>query len=304
MICRCRATPFRCRTRRGAERLASRLCSSRSSKFGVIVAPAMPVRRAASIKVVIANRRDALSCSPAASRLRPVKQAKLIALLQRAAREGCKGWTPTTFQAFAGDFVRAKRGGSLDRARDWLRQAQRRPARAVGARRRGDPPRTYSRIPTFVAVVEGPGGRPGSTTPSVAAVTDAGVQPVCSIRVDTDDHSFVTNGSSATTPRPGSLRLPWTMLRDIDEDTVDFRDNYDGQVRRARRCCPAGSRTCWSTGRRGIAVGMATKIPPHNLREVASGVQWYLDNFDADPTRPARAALIERIKGPTSHQRA
>ena len=50
-------------------------------------------------------------------------------------------------------------------------------------------------------------------------------------------------------------------------------------------------------GSEGIAVGMATKIPPHNLREVAAGVQWYLDNFDASDEE-LLDALMERIKGP------
>jgi DNA gyrase subunit A len=50
-------------------------------------------------------------------------------------------------------------------------------------------------------------------------------------------------------------------------------------------------------GSEGIAVGMATKIPPHNLREVAAGVQWYLDNFDASDEELLEA-LIERVKGP------
>ena len=50
-------------------------------------------------------------------------------------------------------------------------------------------------------------------------------------------------------------------------------------------------------GSEGIAVGMATKIPPHNLREVAAGVQWYLDNFDATDEE-LLDALMERVKGP------
>ena len=64
--------------------------------------------------------------------------------------------------------------------------------------------------------------------------------------------------------------LAMEMLRDIDEDTVDFQPNYDGRTQEPT-VLPARSRTCWSTARTGIAVGMATNIPPHNLREVAAG---------------------------------
>ncbi len=50
-------------------------------------------------------------------------------------------------------------------------------------------------------------------------------------------------------------------------------------------------------GSEGIAVGMATKIPPHNLREVAAGAQWYLENFEATDEE-LLAALMEHVKGP------
>ena len=66
--------------------------------------------------------------------------------------------------------------------------------------------------------------------------------------------------------------LAMEMLRDIDQDTVDFSPNYDGEHDRAGRAAEPVSRTCWSTAASGIAVGMATNIPPHNLREVAAGV--------------------------------
>ena len=56
-------------------------------------------------------------------------------------------------------------------------------------------------------------------------------------------------------------------------------------------------------GSDGIAVGMATNIPPHNLREVAAGVQWYLENFDASDDELLEA-LIERVTGRTSRPAA
>src|SRR5438445_4682516 len=90
--------------------------------------------------------------------------------------------------------------------------------------------------------------------------------------------------------------LAMEMLRDIDKDTVDFRDNYDGRSAEPV-VLPSRFPNLLVNGSEGIAVGMATKVPPHNLREIASGVQWYLDHFDAETTYLLEA-LIERIKGP------
>jgi DNA gyrase subunit A len=86
------------------------------------------------------------------------------------------------------------------------------------------------------------------------------------------------------------------MLRDIDKETVDFRPNYDGRSAEPV-VLPARFPNLLVNGSEGIAVGMATKIPPHNLREVAAGVRWYLDNFDASD-EDLLEALMERVKGP------
>ena len=90
--------------------------------------------------------------------------------------------------------------------------------------------------------------------------------------------------------------LAMEMLRDIDKDTVDVRPNYDGRSSEPV-VLPSRFPNLLVNGSEGIAVGMATKIPPHNLREVAAGVQWYLENFDATDEE-LLAALIERVKGP------
>ena len=90
--------------------------------------------------------------------------------------------------------------------------------------------------------------------------------------------------------------LAMEMLRDIDKDTVDFRPNYDGRSAEPV-VLPARFPNLLVNGSEGIAVGMATKIPPHNLREVTAGVQWYLEHFDATDDELLEA-LIERIKGP------
>src|ERR1700722_14843894 len=90
--------------------------------------------------------------------------------------------------------------------------------------------------------------------------------------------------------------LAMEMLRDINEDTVDFRENYDGRSSEPK-VLPSRFPNLLINGSEGIAVGMATKIPPHNLREVAAGVQWYLDHFDASDDE-LLDALMERIPGP------
>src|SRR5689334_17685464 len=90
--------------------------------------------------------------------------------------------------------------------------------------------------------------------------------------------------------------LAMEMLRDIDKDTVDFRDNYDGRSREPI-VLPSRFPNLLVNGSEGIAVGMATKVPPHNLREVAEGAQWYLDNFGASDEELLEA-LLERVKGP------
>ena len=90
--------------------------------------------------------------------------------------------------------------------------------------------------------------------------------------------------------------LAMEMLRDIDKETVDFRPNYDGRSQEPV-VLPARFPNLLVNGSSGIAVGMATNIPPHNLREVAEGVYWYLDHPDASDEE-LLDALIERIKGP------
>src|SRR3981081_2790903 len=73
--------------------------------------------------------------------------------------------------------------------------------------------------------------------------------------------------------------LAMEMLRDINEDTVDFPPNYDGRSQEPV-VLPARFSNLLVNGSEGIAVGMATKIPPHNLREIGAGVHWYLENFE------------------------
>ncbi len=91
-------------------------------------------------------------------------------------------------------------------------------------------------------------------------------------------------------------QLAMEMVRDIDEETVDFQDNYDGKNQEPT-ILPARFPNLLVNGSSGIAVGMATNIPPHNLREVAQGVQWALENPTATREELLEALLL-RIKGP------
>ncbi|GAB3651527.1 DNA gyrase subunit A [Zhihengliuella somnathii] len=90
--------------------------------------------------------------------------------------------------------------------------------------------------------------------------------------------------------------LAMEMVRDIDEETVDMQDNYDGKNQEPT-ILPARFPNLLVNGSSGIAVGMATNIPPHNLREVADGVQWYLQNPEASKEELLEE-LIKRVKGP------
>ncbi|MEG0028116.1 MAG: DNA gyrase subunit A [Aurantimicrobium sp.] len=104
---------------------------------------------------------------------------------------------------------------------------------------------------------------------------------------------------SAAAPRYTETKmapLALEMVRDIDEETVDFQDNYDGRTQEPS-ILPSRFPNLLVNGSVGIAVGMATNIPPHNLREVAEGALWALANPDAT-REELLEALISRIKGP------
>ena len=93
--------------------------------------------------------------------------------------------------------------------------------------------------------------------------------------------------------------LAMEMVRDIDQDTVDFAPNYDGRQQEPT-VLPARFPNLLVNGSGGIAVGMATNIPPHNLREVASGVQWHLDHPEATQRGAARARCSSGSRARTS----
>jgi len=103
----------------------------------------------------------------------------------------------------------------------------------------------------------------------------------------------------AAAPRYTETRmapLALEMVRDIDKETVDFQDNYDGRTQEPV-VLPSRFPNLLVNGSAGIAVGMATNIPPHNLREVADGVKWHLEHPEASKEELLEV-LLTKIKGP------
>ena len=90
--------------------------------------------------------------------------------------------------------------------------------------------------------------------------------------------------------------LAMEMVRDIDEETVDFQDNYDGRTQEPT-ILPSRFPNLLVNGSIGIAVGMATNIPPHNLKEIAEAAKFVLENPDKTGEK-LLSELIKIVKGP------
>ena len=212
-------------------------------------------------KVVITNRRDARRFALDVGFL-GAKQEKLerdLATIprdeQRARATTTSRTWPTTSAATA-----ARAGSTRTGCAGTTSTGSSAGSRAAPRSWSGSPPRRCARRRAARDAAT-------TTTPRSRRVEDAGVQPVYSLRVDTDDHSFLTNGfvSHNTEARLSrwrrrccatSTRTPSTSSR-----TTTSRAG-------SRRCCRRASRTCSSTAPTGIAVGMATNMPPHHLGEI------------------------------------
>jgi DNA gyrase subunit A len=130
----------------------------------------------------------------------------------------------------------------------------------------------------------------------VASIRDAGVQSVYSLRVDSADHAFIAGGFINHNTECRLTPVAMEMLSDIDQETVDFIDNYDGRSQEPL-VLPSRFPNLLVNGASGIAVGMATNIPPHNLIEVGAAVQWYLEHPTASDEELLEAC-VERVHGP------
>ena len=189
-------------------------------------------------------------------------------------------------------------GRALPEVRDGLKPVHRRVLYAMydGGYR---PDRQYSKCSRVVGDVMGKYHPHGD-----AAIYDTLVRLVqdWSLRyplVDGQGNFGSPGNDPAAAPRYTECRmaqLAMEMVRDIDKETVDFQDNYDGRTQEPS-VLPSRFPNLLVNGSAGIAVGMATNIPPHNLREVVDGVRWFLSNPEAT-REELLEALIERIKGP------
>src|SRR5207302_1385054 len=126
----------------------------------------------------------------------------------------------------------------------------------------------------------------------VAEIEDAEPAEVYSLRVDSDDHSFLAGGFVNHNTESRLDPLAMQLLAGIDEDTVDFVDNYSGEFTEPF-VLPARFPNLLVNGSQGIAVGMATNIPPHNLGEVIDAAEHLIDHPDATPED-----LMQFVKGP------
>ena len=251
-------------------------------EFGIASRLGIDRKRGAHV-VSMNNRRDARLFAARVGFL-GVKQQRLVDLL---------GEVPSTSRAMSDDhvpylaeYVRAEAGrGGLE----WLKKHN--IDRVERWERDGEEILDHIANPEVRAVIE-PLVECGYYYATVAEVDEAGVQPVYSLRVDTDDHSFVTNGFVSHNTECRLAPIAMDMLAGIEEDTVDFADNYSGEFTEPV-LLPSRFPNLLVNGSQGIAVGMATNIPPHNLGEVIDATVHLLQNPDATPDD-----LMEFVKGP------
>ncbi len=231
------------------------------------------------IKVVISNRRDARLFARRVGFL-GLKQSKLereLAELPETSRSLSRDYVP-----FVSDYIRSETDSRLLRRTNFDRiERFERSGTAV-----------LEQVSEEVRTVVEPLVTGDYFYAEVESVTDAGVQPVYSLRVDTDDHSFLTNGFVSHNTEARLTKLATELLRDIDSDTVLFVPNYD-ESRRQPDVLPSRYPNLLVNGSQGIAVGMATNIPPHNLGEVVDALVALIDDPEIDVDR-----LTQHVKGP------
>jgi len=126
----------------------------------------------------------------------------------------------------------------------------------------------------------------------VTEIEECAPAEVYSVRVDSEDHSFLAGGfvnhNTEARMSPAAMRL----VGELNEDTVDFRPNYDGSLQEPT-VLPAAFPNLLVNGTSGIAVGMATNMIPHNLGEVVNAALWLIDNPDSTLDK-----LMEFVPGP------
>jgi DNA gyrase subunit A len=232
------------------------------------------------VKVVIGNRRDARLFANEVGFL-GAKQEKLerdLEAIPRSSRALSRDYVP-----FVAEYIRSESGApwlhrnNIDRVERWERSGA-----AILEQIESEE----------VKRVVAPLTDGDYYYATVASIADVGVQPVYSLRVDSDDHSFLTNGFVSHNTECRLSRMATEMLRDIDADTVDFQPNYD-ESRREPTVLPARFPNLLVNGSSGIAVGMATNMPPHRLGEVVDAILQLIDKPDANVED-----LMKHVKGP------
>lgn len=237
------------------------------------------------IKLYITNRRDARLFAARVGFL-GTKQEKLLSALATVPEKSRA--MSSDLVPYLADYVRSDTTGSYAN-RDWLKRNN----LDRVERWDGGGAAILERIESEeVRSVIGPLVTGGYYYAEVESVEDAGVQPVYSIRVDSEDHSFLTNGFVSHNTEARLQRMATEMLRDISSDTVDFVPNFD-ESQRQPEVLPARFPNLLVNGSDGIAVGMATKIPPHNLGEVVDATVALIDDPDLDDKQ-----IAKHIKGP------
>lgn len=201
-----------------------------------------------------------------------------------AANRG-KALSKTDFVPFLSEFVRARaRRGQ----REWLSKNNfDRPARLIAAL-----PRLAKALPSHEYEDIQGWARKRYLFDDVSSIEEAGEQPVYSIRVDSDCHSFVANGLFNHNTEVRLSPLAMELLTDIEKDTVDLIPNYD-EYEREPVVLPGKVPHLLMNGASGIAVGMASNIPPHNLGELVDALIALIDDADTDTD-----VLMKIVKGP------
>jgi DNA gyrase subunit A len=236
-------------------------------------------------KVVITNRRDARLFARNVGFL-GAKQRKLdadLALIPKESRALSRDHVP-----FVADYIRQE-NGSRWTDNDWLRQHN---VDRIERWERGGTAILERIASEEVRAVVAPLVTGDYYYAEVESVVPAGVQPVYSLRVDSPDHAFLTNGFVSHNTEARLTRLATEMLRDIDMDTIDFGPNYDDS-RREPTVLPSRFPNLLVNGSAGIAVGMATNMPPHRLGEVVDAVVQLIDKPEANVED-----LMKHVKGP------
>ncbi|MDQ3985013.1 MAG: DNA gyrase subunit A [Actinomycetota bacterium] len=258
-------------------------------EFGVVSRISKSKR--GEFKVVISNRRDARLF---ASRIGFLgrKQKKLLSIL---------GSVPLTSRAMSGDHIPflgpylRREGSRLWRNRDWLIRHN------VDRVERWERDREMilSRIESEeVKSVIAPLTAGNYYYARVTAVEPSGIQPVYSLRVESEDHSYLTNGFISHNTECRLSPLAMQLLREINEETVDFQANYDGEAQEPV-VLPGRFPNLLVNGSTGIAVGMATNIPPHNLGEVIDAVVDVLEHPEiGEDAKKMLKTVMKHVKGP------